>query len=53
MNTIIKTKNVFSISLIYSIISSFLIYKNPNGITMPFFVILTLLYMACYFNINK
>ena len=50
MNTIIKTKNVFNISLIYSIISSFLIYKNPNGITMPFFVILTLLYMAYYFK---
>lgn len=50
MNTIIKTKNVFNISLIYSIISSFLIYKNPNGITMPFFVILTLLYMTCYFK---
>ena len=34
-----KRRN-FNISLIYSIISSFLIYKNPNGITLPIFAIL-------------
>lgn len=43
-------RNNFNISLIYSLISSFLIYKNPNGITLPIFTILSISYILFYFK---
>ena len=44
------SNNIFFISLTYSIVGSILIYKNINGITLPFFALGSILYILYYMS---
>lgn len=52
MNLLSSKKNLM-ITMLYPIIASIFIYKNINGITLPFFSLLTALYIIYYMKYSN